>query len=114
MGDPSGIDPDSGTTAADYLAAVREDVGGDTLRRLTAAMSDPSRTERADGSVVYSMVTAGRLARETRFKEGQQLRVLPFGYVANDEAADRNSRLQTTVTTRADGVVREIAARWGT
>jgi hypothetical protein len=115
LGDPSNIDPDSGTTPAEYLAAVREDVGGDTLRRFTGAMSNLRRTERDDGSVVYSgTVAAALLARETGFKEGQHIRVLPFGYVAHDEAADPDSQLQTTVTTGADGVVREIAVRWGT
>jgi hypothetical protein len=115
LGDPSNIDPDSGTTPAEYLAAVREDVGGDTLRRFTGGMSNLSRTERDDGSVIYSgTIAAGLLARETGFKEGQHIRVLPFGYVAHDEAADPDSQLQTTVTTGADGVVREIAVRWGT
>ncbi|NUT56535.1 MAG: hypothetical protein HOQ03_11220 [Thermoleophilia bacterium] len=33
------IDPGSGTTPAEYLVAVREDVGGATLRRLTWAYS---------------------------------------------------------------------------
>ena len=33
MGSPANIDPDSGTTPAEYLAAVREDVGGATFRR---------------------------------------------------------------------------------
>jgi hypothetical protein len=115
QGAPSNIDPDSGTTPGEYLAAVRGDVGGDTLRRFTGGMSNLTRTERDDGSVVYSgMVAAGLLARETGFKEGQHLRVLPFGYVAHDEAADPDSQLQATVTTGADGVVREIAVRWGT
>jgi hypothetical protein len=115
LGDPSNIDPDSGTTPAEYLAAVREDVGGDTLRRLTGAMSDLRRIVRDDGSVVFSgTVAAGLLARETGFKEGRHIRVLPFGYVAHDEAADPDSQLQTTVTTGADDVVREIAVRWGT
>jgi hypothetical protein len=115
MGTESNIDADSGTTPSEYLAAVREDVGGDTLRRFTGGMSSLSRSERDDGSVVYSgTVAAGLLARETGFKEGQHIRVLPFGYVAHDEAADPDSQLQTTVTTGADGVVREIAVRWGT
>jgi hypothetical protein len=115
LGDPSNIDPDSGTTPAEYLAAVREDVGGDTLRRFTDAMSNLSRTERDDGSVVYTgTIAAALLARETGLKAGQHIRVLPFGYVAHDEASDPDSRLQTTVTTGADGVVREIAVRWAT
>jgi hypothetical protein len=115
LGDASNIDPDSGTTPAEYVASVREDVGGDTLGRFTGAMSNLSRTEHDDGSVFYSgTVAAALLARETGFKEGQHIRALPFGYVAHDEAADPDSQLQTTVTTGADGVVREIATRWGT
>lgn len=42
LGDPDSIDPDSGTTPAEYLAAVREDVGGTTFRRITAGMADPA------------------------------------------------------------------------
>jgi hypothetical protein len=115
MGDQSHIDADSGTTPSEYLAAVREDVGGDTLRRFTDAMSDLSRSELDDGSVEYTgQVAAGLIARETGFKEGQHIRVLPFGYVAHDEAADPDNQLDTTVTTGAEGVVREIAVHWGT
>ena len=115
LGHPGNIDPDSGTTPAEYLAAVREDVGGATLRRLTGAMRNLSRSERNDGSVVYSgTVAAGLIARERGFKAGQHIRVLPFGYVAHGEAADPDSQLRTTVTTGTDRVVREIAVRWGT
>jgi hypothetical protein len=39
--------------------------------------------------------------------------VLPFGYVAHDEAADPSSPLETKVTIGPDGVVREIAVAWG-
>ena len=39
MGSPKSVDPDSGTTPDEYLAAVREDVGGVTLRRITDGMS---------------------------------------------------------------------------
>jgi hypothetical protein len=39
--------------------------------------------------------------------------VLPFGYVAHDQAADPANRLQTAVTVGADGIVREIAVTWG-
>src|SRR5919198_2589380 len=38
LGSPKSIDPDSGTTPDEYLAAVREDVGGATLRRITDGM----------------------------------------------------------------------------
>ena len=40
--------------------------------------------------------------------------MLPFGYVANDEAADPAARLEAAVTVGADGIVREIAVKWGT
>ena len=115
LGAPSHIDDGSGTSPSEYLAAVREDVGGDTFRRITEAMTNLSRRELDDGSVEYSgKVPAGQIARETGFKEGQHIRVFPFGYVAHDEAADPRNRLDTTITTGADGVVREIAVRWGT
>jgi hypothetical protein len=78
-------------------------------------MTDLTRRELDDGSVEYSgTVAAGLIGRETGFKENQPIRVLPFGYVAHDEAADPYNQLDTTVTTGADGVVREIAVRWGT
>ena len=79
-------------------------------------MTSPRRrsSELADGSTVYSgAVTAGLIARETGFKEGQAIRVLPFGYVAHDEAADPASPLDVAVTVGADGIVREIAVSWG-
>ncbi len=41
LGSPDSIDPDSGTTPDEYLAAVREDVGGATLRRITDGMTSP-------------------------------------------------------------------------
>src|SRR5262245_14134214 len=67
-----------------------------------------------DGSIVYSGTVPARLvARETGFKEGASIHVLPFGYVAHDEAADPASPLDTAVTVGADGVVREVAVRWG-
>jgi hypothetical protein len=115
LGSPKSIDPDSGTTPAEYLAAVREDIGGETLRRVTERMTGLTTRQLDDGSTVYSgSVAAGVIARETGFKEGQQIRVLPFGYVAHDEAADPASPLDVAVTVGADGVVREIAVTWGT
>jgi hypothetical protein len=93
---------------------VREDVGGVTLRRITAAMSGLTAQGLDDGSVVYrGSVPAGVIARETGFKEGQAIRVLPFGHVAHDEAADASSPLDTAVTVTADGVVRQLDVRWG-
>jgi hypothetical protein len=114
LGSPDSIDPDSGTTPDEYLAAVREDVDGTTLRRITDGMTGLTTRQLDDGSTVYSgSVAAGLIARETGFKEGQSLRVLPFGYVAHDEAADPEAPLQATVTVGADGVVRKIAVTWG-
>lgn len=114
MGSPKNIDPDSGTTPDEYLAAVREDVGGATLRRITDGMTGLTTRTLDDGSTVYSgAVAAGLIARESGSKEGQAIRVLPFGHVAHDQAADPASRLQTAVTVGPEGVVREIAVTWG-
>ena len=114
LGDPKIIDPDSGTTPDEYLAAAREDVGGATLRRITTAMTGLTSEQHDDGSTVYrGSVPAGVIARETGFKEGQAIRVLPFGYVAHDQAADPLSPLHVAVTVGAGGVVSEIAVRWG-
>jgi hypothetical protein len=40
--------------------------------------------------------------------------MLPFGYVAHDEAADPAAPLDAAVTVGADGIVREIVVTWGT
>jgi hypothetical protein len=115
IGSPKSIDPDSGTTPDEYLAAVREDVGGATLRRITNGMTGLTTRTLDDGSTVYSgAVAAGLIARESGFKDGEALRVLPFGYVAHDEAADPANPLQTGVTVGHEGVVRKIAVTWGT
>jgi hypothetical protein len=115
LGPPESIDPGSGTTPAEYLAAVREDVGGATLRRITRAVTGLTTRRLADGSTVYSRSVPGRvIARETGFKEGQAIRVLPFGYVAHDEAADPASPLHIALTVGADDVVRQVAVGWGT
>jgi hypothetical protein len=93
---------------------VQEDVGGATLRRITNGVTGPTTRQLDDGSTVYSgTVAAGLIARETGFKEGASIRVLPFGYVAHDEAADPAATLRTAVTVGADGVVREIAVTRG-
>ena len=114
LGSPENMVWGSGTAPAEYLAAVREDIGGETLRRITAAMTGLTTQQLADGSTVYrGRVAAGQIAREEGFKEGHAIRVLPFGYVAHDEAADPAAPLDTAVTVGADGVVREIAVRWG-
>jgi hypothetical protein len=115
IGSPESIDRGSGTTPDEYLEAVREDVGGPTLRRITNGITGLTTRTLGDGSTVYSgSVAAGLIARESGFKEGQAIRVLPFGYVAHDQAADPANRLQTAVTVGPEGVVREIAVTWGT
>jgi hypothetical protein len=115
IGNVTSIDPGSGTTPTEQLAAVREDIGGTTLRRLAGAMTGLTTRRPGDGTTVYrGRVPAGQIARETGFKEGQSIRVLPFGYVAHDEAADPGNLLDTAVTVGADGVVRQIAVTWGT
>jgi hypothetical protein len=112
LGSPRSVDPDSGTTPYEYLAAVREDAGGASLRRIVEGMSGLTRLERADGSVVYrGAVPAGLIARETGFKEGQSIRGLPFGYVVHGEAANPSALLDAAVTVD-DDVIREIAVRW--
>jgi hypothetical protein len=114
MGTPANIDPGSGTTPDEHLVAVREDIGGVTLRRLTR-MTGLSAGRLDDGTTVYGgTVAAGLIAREMGFKEGRPIRVLPFGYVANDEAADPAANLEAAVTVGTDGIVREIAVKWGT
>jgi hypothetical protein len=114
LGSPDSIDPDSGTTPDEYLAAVREDVDGTTLRRITDGMTGLTTRRLDDGSTVYSgSVAAGLIASETGFKEGRSIRVLPFGYVAHDEAADPAAPLRAAVTVGTDGIVRGIAVTWG-
>ena len=114
LGSTKGIDPESGTTPDEYLAAVRQDVGGATLRRITNGMTGLTTRTLGDGSTLYSgAVAAGLIARESGSKEGEAIRVLPFGYVAHDEAADPANALQANVTVGPEGVVREIAVTWG-
>jgi hypothetical protein len=115
LGSPENIDPGCGTTPDEYLAATREDVGGTTLRRMTDGMQGLTTRPGEGGSTVYGgTVAAGLIARETGFKEGQAIRVLPFGYVAHDEAADPAAPLDVELTVGGDGVIRRIAVDWGT
>jgi hypothetical protein len=117
IGPTSSIDPGTGTSPTEQLDAIREDVGGTTLRRMVAAMTAAGLTTatQSDGSTVYrGKVAAGQIARETGFKEGQAIRVFPFGYVAHDAAADPASLLDTAVTVGADGAIRKFAVTWGT
>jgi hypothetical protein len=82
---------------------------------MVAAKTGLTTAHQSDGSTIYSgAVAAGQIATETGFKEGQAIRVLPFGYVAHGAAADPSSLLHTAVTVGSDGVIREIAVMWGT
>lgn len=113
-GDESHLDPDSGTTPAEHLAAVREDVGGVTLQRITDGMTAVTTSDANGGATTYSgTVAAGLIARETGIKEGRTIRVLPFGYVAHGAAADPTAALDAAVTVGQDGIVREITVAWG-
>jgi hypothetical protein len=115
LGDPKNVDPDTGTTPDEYLVAVREDVGGATLNRIVHGMTDLRTRELPDGSTVYSgSVAAGLIARETGVKEGQRIRVLPFGFVAHDEAANATAPLDVEVTVSPDEAVKQISVTWGT
>ena len=114
LGSPASIDPDSGTTPDEYLAAVREDAGGTTFERITAEMIDLTTTQSDDGSTVYrGMVPAGALARETGHKEGEELRVLPYGYVAHDDANNPATLIEISISVVPDGSIGEIHATWG-
>jgi hypothetical protein len=67
-----------------------------------------------DGSTVYTGTVAARLvAPESGFKEGEHIRVFPFGYVAHDEAADPDEPLEVSITVDAGGLIRELAVAWG-
>ena len=115
LGDPDNIDPDSGTTPREYLATVREDTGGATLRRITDAMTGLTTRRLGDGATVFSgTVAAGQIARESSFKEGRSIRVLPFGFAAQDEAANPAAALDVALTVGTDGIVRELTVTWGT
>jgi hypothetical protein len=114
LGSPASIDPDTGTTPDEYLAAVREDAGGDTFRRITEAMTDLTTTGTDDGSTVYrGTVPAGVLARESDTKEGAPIRVLPYGYVAHDDAGNPDAPVDVSITVRGDDTIAEIHATWG-
>ncbi|HKA84515.1 MAG TPA: hypothetical protein VKD21_11660 [Acidimicrobiales bacterium] len=114
LGSPANIDPDSGTTPDEYLAAVRADAGGDTFRRITGAMTGLATSPGDDGSVVYSgTVPAGVLAPETGTKDGEPIRVLPYGYVAHDDASRPDAPVVVRITVGADEAIQEIHATWG-
>ena len=104
----------SGTSPSDYLATVREDAGGATLHRIVASMTGQTTRHPSNGTTVYSgTVPACVIARTQGHKEGQSIRVLPFGYVAHDEAADPVAPLAVRLTVSADGIIRLISVHWG-
>jgi hypothetical protein len=114
LGDPDSIDPDSGTTPDELLAATDADLGGETLRRFSAGMTGLTTEPQDDGSTVYRGAVPPRLvAPESGFKEGGPIRVFPWGFVAHDEAADPDSPLEAAVTVGADGLISQIAVEWG-
>jgi hypothetical protein len=76
-------------------------------REVERAMTGLTTSRGADGSTVYGTAASGLIARESGFKEGQAIRVLPFGYVAHDEAADPNAPLDVAATVDPHGLVRD-------
>jgi hypothetical protein len=77
-------------------------------------MTDLEAETGPDGSVTYSgTAPAGVLAPEQGVKEGQTIRVLPYGYVANDAASNPASPVDVSITAGPDHLVRNITARWG-
>lgn len=103
-----------GTSPSDYLQTLNEDAGGATLQRIVASMTGQTTEHLADGATVYSgTVPAGVIARIQGHKDGQSIRVLPFGYVAHDEAADPAAPLAVQLTVSADGIIRLIRVDWG-
>ncbi len=114
LGSPDSIDPGTGTTPDDYLAITHADVSGATLSQIVAGMTDLTTEQRDDGSTVYrGSVPAGLVATKDGFKEGESIRVFPFGYVAHDQAADPAALLDASITVGSDGLISELAVRWG-
>ena len=105
-------------TAARHRRVPRRRARG---HRRRDAAQDHRRHERLDDSPAWRRLNrlqrhrcGGLVGRESGFKEGRPIRVLPFGYVAHDEAADQAAPLAVAVTVGAEGIVREIAVTWGT
>ena len=81
---------------------------------MTGPVEDLTTSQTEDGSTIYNgKVPAGALARETGLKEGETLRVLPFGNVAHDDAANPASLIDISISVRPDGTIGEIHATWG-
>jgi hypothetical protein len=114
LGSPDSVDPGSGMTPDEYIAATQADVQGTTLRRITTGMTGVTTRSMDDGSTVYTgSVAAGLIATEEGFKEGEHIRVFPFGYVAHDEAADPAAPLDVAITVGADGLIDRLEVAWG-
>jgi hypothetical protein len=114
LGTPESVDPDSGTTPGEYLAFIGEDVGGATLQRITEEMTGLTTSMAENGSTIYAgQVPAGALARESGVKGGETIRVLPYGFVAQDEASDPDSLIDVSISVGDDGLIEEIHATWG-
>jgi hypothetical protein len=64
--------------------------------------------------VYRGAVPARLVAPEVGFKEGEHIRVFPWGYVAHDEAADPDALLEAAITVGADGLISRLAVAWGT
>ena len=107
--------PGGGAPSGDFLSGVREAVGGETLRRITESMSGLTTRTLADGSTQYAgSVPAEVFGSQSESKVGQTIRVLPFGFVVHDDAANPAAPLDTSVTVGPDGIVREIVVDWDT
>jgi hypothetical protein len=114
MGPADSVDPDSGTTPDEFLMAVHEDAGGATLERITAEMTGLTVSQAGDGSTIYvGKVLAGALARESSAKEGETLRVLPYGNIAHDAASNPASLIDISIAVGPDGTISELSANWG-
>jgi hypothetical protein len=114
-----GSPPSASTPAAVRLRPTtsRPDVGGATLRRITAGMTGLTTRELDDGSTLYTgTVAAGLIARETGFKEGrsigrvQQARRDPWPRGAGPRSA-AEERPVTAPPSRCFGVVIEGFSR---
>lgn len=114
LGDPDSIDPESGTTPQEHLAAARDDVAGTTLVRITEGMADDLTTRQLeDGSTVYLGTVVAGLVAEADVKGDEPIRVFPFGYVAHDEASDPANPVAVAFTVGSDELIREMVVNWG-
>jgi hypothetical protein len=77
-------------------------------------MTGVSTSPGADDSTVYSgSIAAGEIATRTGLKDGESLRVFPWGYVAHDQAANPGALLDIAVTVDSNGVISGISVEWG-